>query len=246
MMPSPVSPRDKKRAALITGGAVRLGRAIAMALADAGFDLAIGFHRSITDARRTVRALEARGARVVALRADLADATAAARLVRRATAAYGRLDVLVNNAAVFRRTPFLTVTAETYDEFLDVNLRGAFFCAQAAARVMGRRGGHIVNVADAATARPMPSFLPYALSKVALETLTSGLAVALRARGIAVNAVAPGPVLRPRGFSAARWRRLIRDRVVPIEDVAAAVVFLATCPRGITGQTLAVEGRAPR
>ena len=243
-MPSHVPRQANKRAALVTGGAVRVGRAIALALAGAGMDVAIGYHRSVDEARRTVRALEAEGGRAVAVRANLADPAAARRLVERATAALGRLDVLVNNAAVFRRTPFLGVTPATYDEFLDVNLRGAFFCAQAAARAMARRGGHIVNVGDAAIARPMPALLPYAVGKAGLAALTVGLAAALSSRGIAVNAVAPGPVFRPRGYPLARWRRVTRNRVVDVADVAAAVVFLATCSRGITGQTIAVEGRA--
>ena len=241
--PSEVSAKANTRAALVTGGAVRVGSAIALALARADRDVAIGYHRSVDEARRTVHALEAEGARAVALRANLSDAAAAQRLVERAAAAFGRLDVLVNNAAIFRRTPFLRVTPETYDEFLDVNLRGAFFCAQAAARVMARRGGHIVNVGDAAIVRPMPALLPYALSKAGLGALTIGLAAALAPRGIRVNAVAPGPVLRPRGYPLARWRRLTRGRVVDVMDVAAAVVFLATCSRGITGQTIAVERR---
>jgi NAD(P)-dependent dehydrogenase (short-subunit alcohol dehydrogenase family) len=244
-MPSPASPKANKHAALVTGGAVRVGRAIALGLARAGFDVAIGYHRSGADARRTVRALEAEGVRALAVRADLADADAARRLVERAAMALGRLDVLVNNAAIFRRTAFLAVTPDTYDEFLDLNLRGAFFCAQAAVRVMGRGGGHIVNVGDAAVARPLPALLPYAMSKAGLTAFTSGLAAALAPRGIAVNAVAPGPVLRPPGYPLARWRRVTRDRVVELDDVAAAVVFLATCPPGITGQTVAVEGRAP-
>jgi pteridine reductase len=243
IMPSRAARREKKRA-LVTGGAVRLGREIALALADAGFDVAITFYGSAAAARRTTRALQERGARAIALRGDLRDATRAQDVVRRAARALGGLDVLVNNAAIFKRTPFRTVTPRAYDEFLALNLRGAFFCAQAAARVMNRRGGHIVNVVDAAIARPLPSYLPYAISKAGLAALTIGLAAALGPRGIAVNAVAPGAVLRPRGFSLARWRRATRDRVVRVEDVAAAVVFFATCSRAITGQTIAVEGSA--
>lgn len=205
-------------------------------------DVAIAYHRSAAAARGTVRALQARGVRAVALRADLADPAAARRLVERAAAALGRLDVLVNSAGVFRRTPFGGVTPAVYDELLAVNLRAAFFCAQAAARLMGRRGGHIVNVTDAAAARPMSAFLPYALSKAALGTLTAGLAAALRPRGIAVNAVAPGAVLRPRGFPLARWQRLARRHGARVEDVTAAVVLLATCAPSITGQTLVLEG----
>ena len=148
----------------------------------------------------------------------------------------------MNSAAVFRRTPVSAVTPEAWNEFLDVNLRSAFFCAQAAVRVMARRGGHIVNITDAAVARPLPGFVPYAVSKAGLAALTTGLAAALRGRHIAVNAVAPGLVLRPRGFPVARWRALTHDRVVSVADVTAAVVFFATCPPAITGQTVAVEG----
>ena len=243
-MPSDAQRTLKKPVALVTGGAVRLGRAIALALAERGMDVAIAYRRSADDARRTVRALEARGARATALRADLRTPAAARRVVEQTAAAFGQLDVLVNSAAVFRRTPVSAVTPETWNEFLDVNLRSAFFCAQAAARAMGRRGGHIVNITDAAIARPLPGFVPYAVSKAGLAALTTGLAAALRRRRIAVNAVAPGLVLRPRGFPVARWRVLTRDRVVSVDDVTAAVVFFATCPAAVTGQTVAVEGTA--
>src|SRR5256885_8047308 len=138
--------------ALITGGARRVGRAIALALARAGLDVAIGYHRSAREARGLVRELEAAGARAVALRANLADPREARALVRDAVRRLGRLDVLVNNAAVFARTPFLRATPAQYALHLDINLRGAFFCAQAAARAMRRHGG---PTADAAP-RPAP------------------------------------------------------------------------------------------
>jgi NAD(P)-dependent dehydrogenase (short-subunit alcohol dehydrogenase family) len=214
---------------------------MALALAEHGMDVAISWHRSSADARRTVRALRVRGARATAFRADLRNAAAARRLVDRTVAAFGRLDVLVNNAGMFRRTPFLTVTPETYDAFLDVNLRAAFFGAQAAASAMRRRGGHIVNIADAAVMRPMPGFIPYAVSKAAHAALTMHLSAALRRYGIAVNAVAPGLVLRPRGFPVDRWRRLTRGRTVPVEDVTTAVVRLSTCPAAYTGRVVSVD-----
>jgi len=179
---------------------VRVGRAIALALARAGMDVAIGYHRSARAARRTVRELQAAGACALALRADLADPGAARGLVRDAARRLGGLDVLVNNAAVFERTPFLHATAAQYDRHLDLNLRGAFFCAQAAARVMGRHGGHIVNIGDVGALKAWPGYIPYTLSKAGTAALTRGLAAALRPLGIAVNCVAPGAVLRPPGF----------------------------------------------
>jgi pteridine reductase len=230
--------------ALVTGGAVRVGRAIALALAREGMDVAIAYHRSAEAARRTRRDLGALGAHAVAIRADLALPMGARRLVREAVAVLGGLDVLVNSAAVFARTPFGAVTPATYDRFLDLNLRGAFFCAQAAAALMDRRGGHIVNIGDIAARQAWSGYIPYTLSKAGVVALTRSLAVALRPRRIAVNCVAPGAVLRPTGFPRARWKALTRGHEGSAEDVAAAVVFFATCPAYITGQILGVDGGA--
>jgi NAD(P)-dependent dehydrogenase (short-subunit alcohol dehydrogenase family) len=232
---------NKRMRALVTGGAIRLGRAIALALAESGMDVAIGYHRSASEARRTVADLERRGSRAVAIRADLTRAAAAGRLVERAATELGGLDVLVNSAAVFRRTPLERMTTDHYDESLALNLRAPLFCVQAAAELMRRDGGHVVNIGDAAVDLPLPGYIPYALSKAGIVALTRNLAVALRSRRIAVNCVAPGLVLRPRGFSRDRWQTLTRDRTVGVGDVAATVVFFATCPRSITGQTLAID-----
>ncbi len=220
---------------------MRLGRAIALALARAGLDVVIGYHRSERQARAALVALEATGARAAAVRADLTDPGAARRLVERAARALGGLDVLVNGAAAFVRTPLAATTPAQYDAVLDLNLRGAFFCAQAAAEVLGD-GGHIVNVGDAGAERGWPGYIPYTMSKAGIVALTRGLAVALRPRGIAVNCVAPGAVLRPPRFPGARWARLTHDAADHAEDVARAVVFFATCPPYITGQVLKVDG----
>lgn len=230
--------------ALVTGGAVRVGRAIALALAAADMDVAIGYHRSARQARRTVGDIERHGVRGVAFRADLADPAAARRLVRNAARALGGLEVLVNSAAVFHRTPLADTTSAQFDHILAVNLRGVFFACQAAAAAMDR-GGHIVNIGDVGADRGWPSYMPYTISKAGIAALTRGLAVALRPRGIAVNCVAPGTVLRPLGFPLARWKALTRNHEGTPEDVAAAVVFFATCPTYITGQILKVDGAKP-
>ena len=202
-------------------------------------DVAIHYHRSAAAARRTARDVAALGVRAVILRADLRRPDAPARLVRASVRALGGLDVLVNSAAVFPRTPFATTTLAQWDATLALNLRAPFFCAQAAARAM-RRGGHIINIADVAVKRAWTGYIPYTIAKSGLVTLTQTLAVALRERGIAVNCVAPGLVLRPAGFPAARWRALTRGRPGRPEDVAAAVRFFATCPPDVTGQVLFV------
>jgi NAD(P)-dependent dehydrogenase (short-subunit alcohol dehydrogenase family) len=243
MMPPSGPPRKIRRRALVTGGAIRVGRAIALALARAGFDVAIGYHRSADAARRTVRELEALGARAAALRADLARPGAPGRLVARAARRLGGVDVLVNNAGAFTRTPLGTTTERQYARLLDLNLRAAYFATQAAARRMSA-GGHVVNVGDASALFPEPGWVPYGLSKAGLVALTRGLAAELAPRKIAVNCVAPGPVLRPRGLPWARWRAIRRGRRGGVADVAGAVVSFATCAPRVTGRVRTVAGRA--
>jgi len=233
--------------ALVTGGAMRVGRAIALELAAAGADVAIGYRRSAAAARATAADVAAHDVRGVAISADLARPTEARRLVAETVRRLGRLDVLVNNAAIFVRTPFATTTPAQFDRIIAVNLRGAFFCAQAAAGVMQRRGGRIVNIADVAAVRAWPGYIPYGLSKAGIVMLTKGLAAAL-APAVQVNAVGPGVILLPEGFPRHVAQRLIAR--IPVgrsgapADVAAAVRFFATCPEFITGQVLFVDGGA--
>lgn len=240
-MTSRPTERQIRRRALVTGGAVRVGRAIALALAAAGFDVAIAFHRSTAAARGTVRDVERLGGRAHAVRADLRDARAARPLVARAVRALGGLDVLVNSAALFYRTPLATATRAQWNELLDLNLRAAFFCTQAAVARM-REGGHIVNVSDVITRLARPGWAPYTASKAGVEALTRSLAAELRPQRIAVNCVAPGAVLKPDWLAPARWRKITRGHAGRPEDVAAAVVFFATCPVYVTGQVLSVDG----
>jgi pteridine reductase len=233
------------KVALVTGGAVRVGLEIARALADAGADVAVGYLRSAAAARAAVRDLQARGVRAVALRADVARPREARALVASTVKRLGRLDILVNNAALFYRTPVESTTPAQFDRLLAVNLRAPFFCSQAAARVMGRRGGRIVNIADVGAVRAWPGYVPYGISKAGVVMLTRGLAAALAPR-IQVNAVAPGVVLLPEGFPRESGRRLVAR--IPMgrhgrpADVAEAVCFFATCSDYVTGQVLFVDG----
>jgi NAD(P)-dependent dehydrogenase (short-subunit alcohol dehydrogenase family) len=240
MTPPPTDRKIRPRA-LVTGGAIRVGRAIALALADAGFDVAIAFHRSAADARRTLEELRRRGANARAFRADLRDAEVARSLVARASRALGGLDVLVNSAALFYRTPLATATRAQWDQLLDLNLRSAFFCTQAAVPRM-KHGGHVVNVGDVITRLTRPGWAAYTVSKAGIEALTRALAAELRPARIAVNCVAPGAVLKPDRLPAARWRAISRGHAGTPADVAAAVVFFATCPTYVTGQVLSVDG----
>jgi len=239
--------KTARKVALVTGGAIRLGRAISLELARTGFDVAVNFHRSAAGARATAAAIGALGARAVSIRADVAMPAEARRLVAETVRRLGRLDLLVNNAGVFWRTPWDTVTPADFDRFIAVNVKGAFFCSQAAARAMGRRGGRIINLADVGAERAWPGYIPYAISKAGVVMLTRGLAAALAPR-IQVNAVGPGAVLLPEDFPRESKRRLRAKipmgRLGHPADVAAAVRFFATCPDYITGQILYVDGGA--
>ena len=234
-------PQNRRRA-LVTGGAVRVGRAIALGLADAGFDVAIAYHRSTAAARVTLRALQRRGVVATAIRADLSDAAAARRMVASAARALGGLDVLVNSAAGFARTPLATTRPAVWRRLLAVNVMAPLVCTQSAIARMPAIG-HVVNIGDT-WARAAPSgWSGYAASKAALEMVTRVLAAELRPRGIAVNCVAPGPVLKPPGLPTARWRAITRGRPTRVADVVAAVVRFATCPPTVTGRIRVVSGR---
>ncbi|MFQ5521299.1 MAG: SDR family NAD(P)-dependent oxidoreductase [Candidatus Methylomirabilia bacterium] len=239
-------PRLAGQVAVVTGGAIRLGHTIAVALAREGCHVAVAYHRSARRARTTVSELRQLGVKAAAIHADVSRPGDAHRLIRETLRSLGRLDLLVNNAGVFVRTPLEHTTPAQWDRLLGVNLKGPFFCCQAAARAMLRAGhGRIVNIADVGGMRPWPSYLPYCVSKAGLLTLTRGLALALAPR-IQVNCVAPGAVLLPEGSPRTLRERLKQE--VPMgregspEDVASAVVFFATCPPYITGQILCVDG----
>lgn len=254
--PNPASPeprvlstpagRLRGQVALVTGGAIRLGRAIALALAREGCHVSVNYYRSAAATRATLKELRAFGVESQAFHADVSLAGDARRLISETLRHFGRLDLLVNNAGIFFRTPLERTTPAQWDRLLAVNLRGPFLVSQAAARVMRRAGaGRIINIADVGGIRAWPSYIPYCVSKAGLLMLTRGLALALAPR-IQVNCVAPGAVLLPEGAPPALRRRLRRE--VPMgregdpEDVAAAVVFFATCPPYITGQVLCVDG----
>lgn len=233
------------KVALVTGGAVRVGKAIALALAEAGADVAFSYHASADAARATAAEIEARGRRVLAVRADQSQAAEVAGLVAEAVAALGRLDVLVNSASLWRRTPWPALDGAAWDQLLAVNLKGPFFCAQAAAPHLAQHGdGAIVNIVDLSVVHPFPNLMPHSAAKAGLWNMTQALAVEL-APAVRVNAIAPGPILPPPGYTeqqiAARARRTLLGRWGAAQDVAQAAVFLAQAPY-VTGVLLPVDG----
>jgi NAD(P)-dependent dehydrogenase (short-subunit alcohol dehydrogenase family) len=234
------------RVVLVTGAAVRVGREIARAVAARGADVVVHYRSSVEEAEGLAREIAGLGVRAVTVRADLERAAEVRRLVTDALAAMGRIDVLVNNAAIFPRTPLLEVTEEEWDRTLAVNLKAPFLCAQAIAPHMLERGsGKIVNLADVAAFRPWPNYLPYSISKAGIVTLTQTLARAL-APAVQVNAVAPGAILFPDDWDAERRERLLAQ--IPMKrtgepaDIARTVLFLLEGSDYITGAVIPVDG----
>ena len=232
-------------AALVTGAGRRVGQAIAVALAQAGCDVAVHYHGSAEGAQETARAVEQAGRRAKLLQADLSDAAAARKLPDQAAAAFKRLDVVVNSAAVMVREPVEEVTPESWDATLDLNLRAMFFVSQGAIAHLRRAKGKIVNIADLAGLEPWPAYVTHCVSKAGVIMLTKALARAL-APDIAVNAIAPGAVLLPD-----EWDETSRQHIeatTPLArlgspaDVVAAVKFLLAGTDYVTGTILVVDG----
>lgn len=233
------------RRALVTGGAVRVGRALALELADMGLDVAVHHRSSAEAAAATAQECRSRGVRAVVVRGDLSTAAGARAVVADAGAALGGIDVLVNSAANFVSAPFEETTEEQVDLSLAVNLKGPFFCAQAAAPAMSAAGfGRIVNIADVAGLEPWPRFTAHSVAKAGVVMLTRSLAQTL-GPAITVNAIAPGTVLMPDGSSEGATRRSIEktvlERVGSPDDVAGALRYLLEADY-VTGHTLVVDG----
>ena len=231
------------RVALVTGGGVRVGRAIALALAGEGMHVAVHYNSSALDATETVRLAGDRGAPAQAFHADLTSAAAPARLIDDVVARFGALHALINSAAVMMRTPIDDATVDAWDSMMALNLRAPFFLARAAARHM-RDGGAIVNIADLAAFESWPDYIPHGISKAGIVHMTRGLARVLAPR-VRVNAVAPGAVLLPDEWGAEAAQRLARTtplgRIGSPEDVAQAVLYLLRADY-VTGETLVVDG----
>ena len=230
------------RAALITGGARRIGAAIARALAREGYALALHANRSRDEAEKLAVEIEAAGGRARVVLADLADPAAVDGLIA-AAAAFGPLTLLVNSAAEFEPDEIGVLTHEGFERTMAVNLAAPLFLAQGFA-AQAPAGAAIVNVLDQRVLKPTPRFFSYTLSKSALHTATTTLAQALAPR-VRVNAVAPGPTLPSPRQSDAQFAE--QAAVLPLargpspEDIAAAVVYLAQAP-AVTGVTIAVDG----
>ncbi|HTW74805.1 MAG TPA: pteridine reductase [Steroidobacteraceae bacterium] len=235
------------RTALVTGGARRVGAAIVRALHAAGANVLIHCHHSLEDAQTLARELqEARADSSAVAVADLLDCAALPRLIGAAEERFGALHLLVNNASSFYPTPLGRITLSDWEDLMGTNLRAPLFLAQAAAPLLARAGGSVVNIADIHAQRPLRDHLVYCAAKAGLIMLTRALAREL-APAVRVNAIAPGSILWPEsGMDEARKQRILErtplGRHGEPEDIARAVLYLTAYAPFVTGQVLAVDG----
>ena len=234
----------KRKAALVTGGARRIGRAIALDLAAQGWAVAIHYNHSRADADSLVAKIQAAGGRAIAVRADLCVESEVKALLP-ATAPLGALTLLVNNASTFERDDVADATRASWDLHMEANLRAPFVLSQAfAAQLPATEQGLIVNIIDQRVWNLTPHFISYTLSKAGLWTLTRTLAMALAPR-IRVNGIGPGPTLRNDRQSeeqfSAQWDATPLRRGTSPEEIAATVRYLINAP-AVTGQMIALDG----
>lgn len=234
------------KTALVTGAAKRVGRAVAVALSKSGCDLALHYCSSADAAEETAGLCRAQGVHAWLVQADLSDPAAAEALPQRVVQRFGKLHVLVNNAALFERVPAADLDIAAWQRTFAVNVFAPALLSRAAAPFMKQTGeGRIINLGDICSERPWPNHVAYCASKAALESLTRGLAKAL-APHIQVNAVAPGIAEFPEGMPEDQREALV-DRV-PMrragtpDEIAAAVRYFAEDARYVTGAVLRVDG----
>ena len=236
--------------AVVTGGGRGIGRAICLALAQAGADVVINYSGSEAAAQETAEACRALGVQALTVKANVADETQAAALIDQGIKALGSVDILVNNAGITRDNLILRMSPADFSAVLDTNLKGAFFCMKAACRpMMKARFGRIINISSVVGLRGNAGQANYAASKAGLIGMSKSAAKELASRGITVNCIAPGFIdtamteVLPEGVKEKLLTQIPMARLGSAQDVAAAAVFFASeAASYVTGQVLCVDG----
>ncbi len=232
--------------ALVTGAAHRVGREIALALAREGADIVLHYGRSAAAAQATAQEIARLGRRVMLHQADLGNWDAAVELGKAALAHFGRVDVLINSASSFVPNDYFSTSEADFDQAFNVNIKGPFALSQVIAQAMiAGDGGTIVNIVDEGAFYPWRKYVAHGLSKAALLALTRSQALNLGPK-VRVNAVCPGPVLKPPDYSDAEWEALRETNPLralgSAEQVAETVLFLVTGPTFINGDCIMLDG----
>ncbi len=244
--------RLKDKVALVTGGGRGIGRHIALRLADEGADVLVNYASSEAGAEDIAARIRDKGRRAIAVRANIAERADVDAMYESLLEAFGRIDILVNNSAIDPVIPFLEMTDEQWDRVIDINLKGAYMCSQAAARLMVEQGagGNIIIIGSMHGMATFPGMLAYASSKGGLNAMTRAMALDLSPQGIRVNCVIPGSIHVEKAYEVIPNYdpHMIDDQIALGRigygaDIAAAVVFMASQDADyITGTTLNVDG----
>lgn len=234
------------KVALVTGAAHRVGRVTALALAREGADIVVHYGGSADAARETASEIEAMGRRALLHQADMGNWDAAAALGRRALEHFGRVDLLVNSASSFVPNGLLDTSEADFDKAFDVNIKGPFALSQVVAKAMlAGDGGNIVNIVDEGAFYPWKAYVAHSLSKAALLALTRSQTLNLGPK-VRVNAICPGPILKPPDYSEAQWQALRQTNPLQAlgtaEQVAEIVLFLVTGPQFVNGDCIMLDG----
>ena len=236
----------ENKVALVTGGAARVGKAISLGLAKEGVKVAVHYHHSGDEAEQTLTEIESAGGEALLLPGDFSRVAEIEKVVRSCYRHFKRLDILINNAAIYFRTPLGKTTEQQWDELLEINLKAPFFCAQFVSTIMKKqKSGKIINIADVAGISPWPGFIPYSASKAGLISITKGLAKAL-APDIQVNTIASGTVLMQEDAVEENRDEIknltLLKKIGSPADIVNTVLYLLKGSDFITGSVVTVDG----
>lgn len=236
----------KNKVALVTGSSVRVGKTIALKLASGGAKIGVHYRLQKEDAEKTCREIEALHTEAISIRGDISKKDDWLHMKEKLLKKWGQIDILVNNAAIFYRTPFFEITEDDWNNFLNINLKGTYYGCQVIGEVMYQnKSGKIINIADVSSQNVWSDYIPYCISKAGVVALTKGLSKAL-APFVTVNAISPGTVLLADNYDEQEENYLISrtplKRVGQAEDIANSVAFLIEGSDFITGEIINVDG----